>query len=328
MNRAVKTSEIPQCRGLPPHPDVLSLGRAQEGADSARLFKNDLGQPPRAHVFVYGRQQMSWLRKPTVISTVLLSTLCGSQLLAQNRELTPPEIVNLSLLIDGRSTEVVTHIYRPSGPGAFPIMIFTHGHVVPPADLRDPITADVASWWLQRGFAIVAPVRPGYGKTGGAFREAQNLTWQGASCVGQPTYEIAMLKVREVVLATLEWAQNQSWVKRDRVLLVGQSTGGLETIATVATNPEGVIGGINFAGGMGGNPAISPGKSCKPELLTAIYGRLGKTTHVPTLWLYAENDLFWGSTRQSNGLKRLRLAAATQTLCKLHPFLAGSMAID
>jgi len=171
-------------------------------------------------------------------------------------------------------------------------------------------------------------VRPGYGKIGGAFREAQNLTWQGASCVGQPTYEIAMLKVREVVLATLEWAQNQSWVKRDRVLLVGQSTGGLETIATVATNPEGVIGGINFAGGMGGNPAISPGKSCKPELLTAIYGRLGKTTHVPTLWLYAENDLFWGSTRQSNGLKRLRLAAATQTLCKLHPFLAGSMAID
>jgi len=146
VNRAVKTSEIPQCRGLPPHPDVLSLGRAQEGADSARLFKNDLGQPPRAHVFVYGRQQMSWLRKPTVISTVLLSTLCGSQLLAQNRELTPPEIVNLSLLIDGRSTEVVTHIYRPSGPGAFPIMIFTHGHVVPPADLRDPITADVASW--------------------------------------------------------------------------------------------------------------------------------------------------------------------------------------
>jgi hypothetical protein len=28
--------------------------------------------------------------------------------------------------------------------------------------------------------------------------------------------------------------------------------------------------------------------------LTAVFEALGKTTRVPSLWLYAENDLFWG----------------------------------
>jgi dienelactone hydrolase len=102
------------------------------------------------------------------------------------------------------------------------------------------------------------------------------------------------LKAREVVLAALVWAQQQPWVMRSRILLVGNSAGGFATIAAAATNPQGVIGGINFVGGLGGNPAESPRKSCKPEQLGAIYGQFGKTARTPTLWLYAENDLFWG----------------------------------
>ena len=46
---------------------------------------------------------------------------------------------------------------------------------------------------------------------------------------------------------------------------------------------------------MGGNPSGSPRQSCKPELLTDIYRQYGTTTRIPTLWLYAENDLFWGA---------------------------------
>jgi dienelactone hydrolase len=266
---------------------------------------------------------MRWLLKSTVTSTALISILFVSLARPQDGELVTPEIANLSLMIDGQSTEVAVHIYRPNAPGPFPIMIFTHGHVVPPSDLRAPITADVASWWLQKGFAVVAPVRPGYGKTGGAFREAQNVTWQGASCIGEPIYETAMLKVREVVLATVAWAQNQSWVRRDRVLLVGQSTGGLETIATIATNPDSVIGGINFAGGMGGNPAISPGKSCKPELLTAIYGQLGKTTRVPTLWLYAQNDLFWGTDAPKQWFESFKAGGSATNFVQTPPVPGG-----
>jgi dienelactone hydrolase len=232
----------------------------------------------------------------TLTSVMLLSALFGSQSWGQQEEPVRPEIVNLSLPVDGSPTDVVSHIYKPGTPGvaAFPVIIFSHGNVIPPNSLSDPINVGVANWWLQRGFAIVAPVRPGYGKTSDAFRETQNVTWQGNSCISEPTYEAAVLKAREVVLAAVAWAQSQPWAKRDRILLVGHSTGGLITIASAATNPEGVVAGINFAGGMGGNPKDSPRQSCEPERLTAIYRQFGKTTHVSTLWLYAENDLFWG----------------------------------
>ena len=59
--------------------------------------------------------------------------------------------------------------------------------------------------------------------------------------------------------------------------------------------PKESFAAINFSGGMGGNPSGSPRQSCKPELLTDIYRQYGTTTRIPTLWLYAENDLFWGA---------------------------------
>ena len=156
-----------------------------------------------------------------------------------------------------------------------------------------------ANWWLQKGFAVVAPSRPGYGKTGGFDREQQFVYWQGNACVTEPKsinpqYERAALKGREVILAALAWAQRQPWAIPDRIVLMGHSVGGVIMIATAAANPRGVIATINFDGGMGGNPAVSPNRPCKPDLLTAAFGRFGRTTHVPSLWLYAENDLLWG----------------------------------
>jgi hypothetical protein len=111
---------------------------------------------------------------------------------AQADELVQPEIVNLSLPIDGKQTNVVTHVYRPMTPGvaAFPTVIFSHGNVTPPGDLQDPITAEVANWWLGRGFAVIAPIRPGYGVNGSVFREIQNVTWRDSSCISEPTYPI------------------------------------------------------------------------------------------------------------------------------------------
>jgi dienelactone hydrolase len=235
---------------------------------------------------------MARLLTLALTSMLLQSAWSGSQMRAQ--DVVQPEILSLLLSVDGSPTEIVTHIYKPSTPGrvAFPVVIFSHGNA---NRLRDPIKVEVANWWLQKGFAVVVPIRPRYAKSGGAFREIQNVTWKGSSCISEPTYESAVLKAREVVLAAAAWAKSQSWARRDRILLVGHSTGGFTTIATAASNPEGVIAAINFAGGMGGNPTASPRQSCKPELLTATYGQFGRTTRVPTLWLYAENDLNFGA---------------------------------
>jgi len=249
-------------------------------------------------------------------SMLLQSVWCGSQSRAQ--DVVQPEILTLSLPVDGSPTKVVTHIYRPSNPGrvAFPVIIFAHGNA---NRLRDPIRVDVANWWLQKGFAVVVPVRPRYAKTGGAFREIQNVTWKGNSCISEPTYESAVLKARDVMLAAVAWARSQPWARRDRILLVGHSTGGFTTIATAASNPEGVIAGINFAGGMGGNPTASPHQSCKPELLTAIYGQFGRTTRAPTLWLYAENDLNLGADMPRQWFNAFKSGGSDTTFVQTPP---------
>jgi dienelactone hydrolase len=78
---------------------------------------------------------------------------------------------------------------------------------------------------------------------------------------------------------------------------VGTSMGGLASIATAAANVEGVAGYINFAGGTGGSGEASPEHSCGTADMEALMARYGAATHVPSLWLYAPNDSFWGEER-------------------------------
>jgi len=113
-------------------------------------------------------------------------------------------------------------------------------------------------------------------------------------CYGAPDFLRVAINAHRTVVATLEWAQQQSWVRGDRVILQGQSVGGMTTAAAAALNLPGFVGTINFAGGSGGSPERSPGKSCGVESLTEAYRRFGSEAKAPSLWLYAENDRFWG----------------------------------
>ncbi len=95
--------------------------------------------------------------------------------------------------------------------------------------------------------------------------------------------------------ATLAWLRAQPWADAHHVLLAGQSVGGLTTVAASAKPQDGVVGYINFAGGAGGSPTLSPGHNCEPGLLTELYGEFGRTTTIPSLWVYAENDQYFGA---------------------------------
>lgn len=209
-----------------------------------------------------------------------------------------PEVVRLPLVIDGSATEVVAHIYKPAGQGPFPLVIHSHGRAgtaFERSKLEYPVPVGHGNYWLQKGVAVVAPVRPGYGQTGGADREDSGAKWRDGSCYSNPDFQQTAHNARRTVVATYEWALKQPWVRKDRILIQGQSVGGMTTVAVAALNLPGVVATVNFAGGAGGYPEVSPGASCKPENLTEAYRTFGQQAKAPSLWLYAPNDLFWGA---------------------------------
>ncbi|WP_051229460.1 alpha/beta hydrolase family protein [Paludibacterium yongneupense] len=201
--------------------------------------------------------------------------------------------------IFGGEVNMVTRVFLPEGPGPFPVVLFSHGRAPDQAGrarLRQPLARDHARFWVEKGFAVVAPIRPGYGETGGEDRESSRFGYRApGACASSSGYRHVAQSASEAIAAALAWIRLQPWARAHDILLEGQSVGGLATVAAIATKPDGVRAYINFAGGTGGDPVHHPGNSCDPEQLAALYADFGKTTVAPGLWVYALNDQFWGA---------------------------------
>ena len=181
-----------------------------------------------------------------------------------------------------------TRVLRPPGGGPFPLAVISHGS--PPnasqrPDMEVPTFASASSWLLQRGYMIALPLRRGYGETGGPWLENYG------TC-GNPDYYRAGLTSADDIQAAVGFFRSRSEVQRDRILLIGLSAGGWGSIAAASRNPAGVFAVINVAGGRGGgNRKVG---NCTPARLIEAAARYGATARIPSLWLYAENDSFFG----------------------------------
>jgi dienelactone hydrolase len=196
------------------------------------------------------------------------------------------------------------HVFKPTlsqanaGAGPWPVVIFSHGRAGSPAEraqLKNPVLFGHVRYWHAKGYAVIAPIRPGYGGSAGDAENSGARYSETGQCTSTPDFGKTAEAAIRAVRAAHDWLQAQSWAQKDRVLLVGQSVGGLTTVAACSQNWPGVIGCVNFAGGAGGDPARAPGKSCTPEKMSRLMAEFGKATPLPSLWLYSENDLYWGA---------------------------------
>ncbi len=198
----------------------------------------------------------------------------------------------------GSTLNLSTELFKPAGPGPFPVLVYAHGRSGTQQErsaLVEVVPRQFLNFWLARGVAVVAPARPGYGKTGGADREIPGHRWDGnGNCSGVPNVERVASTAAAAISATIGWVREQPWAIGTKILLAGNSVGGLTSVAVAATNPTGMVAYINFAGGIAGNPDQAPGKSCAPDKIRDAFAAYGKTTRSPSLWLYAPNDKFWG----------------------------------
>jgi dienelactone hydrolase len=94
------------------------------------------------------------------------------------------------------------------------------------------------------------------------------------------------------IVVAMDAIRREPWVDPEHILLFGHSTGGLAMLAVAERNPTGVVGVLNFDGGR--HSMTRQGEACGPDPLLGTVSAFGRTSRVPALWLYAENDQSYG----------------------------------
>jgi dienelactone hydrolase len=201
-------------------------------------------------------------------------------------------------LADGSQAhgEMLLTTYQPPGPGPFPIAIISHGRNPDHNTPERFRLIGMASYLVRHGFAVFVPTRLGYGGStlAPSVRTEAPIDPEASGDCRHMDYTLALRPAMEQITATLNFARRLNYVDASRYLLVGQSTGGFTTVAYAASRPaSGLIGYVNFAGGVGGDPLKHPGVPCRADRLATAYAQYGKTTSVPSLWIYTENDQYF-----------------------------------
>jgi dienelactone hydrolase len=187
---------------------------------------------------------------------------------------------------------IAATILRPDGPGPFGVVVLNHG--VPGSEaerLRESAAADfnaAAPVFARRGYVVVMPMRRGFGATGGEFAE-------DAGPCRNPNYMRAEAEASRDVMAAYSYARALPYVDGNRMILAGQSAGGIVSLFAAATHqPEGLVAVLTFAAGRGGNPDLRPGTPCAVEPVARVFDAMGAKIGVPVLMHYAENDKYFG----------------------------------
>lgn len=218
----------------------------------------------------------------------------------------------------GRYTLAIT-ILRPRGAGPYGVIVLNHGVplTVQARQQESPaLLLHTAAVFAQRGYAVFMPLRRGFGATGGEFAE------DAGSC-GKPDYRGGERAAAADVLAAYEFARKLPYVDGSRMILSGQSAGGVASLYAAAQAPKGLVAVLAFAAGRGGNPVQHPGVPCAAERLATVFEELGRSVKVPVLLHYAENDLFFGPATSRSWFRRFKDAGARAEYVLQPPFGAN-----
>lgn len=175
--------------------------------------------------------------------------------------------------------DLETTLYQPAGEGPFPLVIFNHGKSPGDPHLQQRSRfVFAAREFVSRGYAVALPMRQGFAGSGGRY--------PNAGCDIAANGRMSAQDVR----ATIAYFEQRPDIDARRVVLVGQSAGGLVALAAASEGIPQVVGVLNFAGGLRQDRCPDwPGK------LASAAADYASTTHVPSLWFYGDNDSTFAS---------------------------------
>jgi len=215
------------------------------------------------------------------LAVIALWALCGFGVpLAQSQELDGS--LNESVVMIAKkgnvfSTALETTIFRPDGDGPFPIVVINHGKANGDPRFQGRYRPrGAARFFVQRGYAVVVPMRQGFSKSSGSYI--------GGGCNVESNGRVQA----EDVVAVLDHVGTEPWADKSRIVVAGQSHGGWTTLAFGTLGYSGVKGLIDFSGGLRQEGCVG-----WQDGLIGAAGAYGKETKVPSIWFYGDNDSFF-----------------------------------
>jgi dipeptidyl aminopeptidase/acylaminoacyl peptidase len=161
-------------------------------------------------------------------------------------------------------------LYRPSGAGPFPAIVFNHGSEKLPGPMGGQ-----AQFYVPHGFVLFVPHRRGQG------RSADAGTYIGSIPPSSPAHVEEIVKQSDDVIAAVTYVASLAYVDPKRVAVVGCSYGGVESLLA-AERGSGITSAIDFAGGAmmwASSPAL------QQRMKTAA-----RAARVPVFFIQAQND--------------------------------------
>jgi dienelactone hydrolase len=182
--------------------------------------------------------------------------------------------------IDGRMVRLEgMTVKRADATGRLPVALLTHGKLPTASRMLEQHATNLraqARDLAERGWLAVVVMRRGFGASDGPMPAP--ITCRSPSMMDFFKADADDLE------ATLKVVAKRPDADPKRIIAIGASAGGAAVTALAARNPKGLAAVISISGGLRFDTCN------RDDLLVAAMSAFGKTSRVPTLWVYAKND--------------------------------------
>lgn len=192
----------------------------------------------------------------------------------------------------GRALTLELVVYRPTTNGPYPTLIFHHGSTGNgdnPALFGLTYSSEtLAKAFVDRGWMVLFPQRRGRGASDGVYDEGFEPDRSRYSC-REALALAGLTHALEDAEVIYQQVRARTDVDASRLLVGGQSRGGILALAHAGLRPLAYRGTLNFVGGWLGEGCSDAVAVNRPTFAAAAVGPR------TSLWLYGEHDPFYSA---------------------------------